>query len=148
MFFKIPTIPTASVVFRNKIRFPQLVHSHADMMLYATLLSFGKAGFIMENMSAYRLHPKGVSKKYGENWYLERRINELRMESGYNDFSKNVRDQISILYVNHILVYLYKNAGALSFKKKKKYISNLLTSKSFYKMPVKEYFRVLKIALQ
>ena len=148
MFFNIPTIPTASLVYRNQIQFPKLVHSHADMLLYAALLSIGKAGFIMEKMSAYRLHPKGVSSTYNQNWYLERRISELKIEKNYKGFSKNVRVQISKIYVDHILVYLNINVGKLKFKDKSNFIKELLSSSSFYKKNLKEYIRVLKIVLQ
>jgi len=147
-FFKISTIPTASVFFRNQIKFPSLIHSHADMILYATLLTVGKAGFIVDKMSEYRLHSDGVSSKYGENWYLERRINELKIESKYKDFSKEVRTQISILYTNHLLLYLYRNRGNLSFNKKLEFLGKLFNTSVFYRISIKEYFRVLKIVFQ
>lgn len=147
-FFSIPTIPTASFIFINKIKFPTLVHSHADTMLYATLLSMGSAGFIDESMSLYRLHNEGVSSSYNENWYLERRIKELDTERKYPDFSLKVKGEITRIYINHVISYLNKNRNTLTFSQKIKYLKTICFSKYFYKKSVKEYLILLKTVLK
>lgn len=143
-FFKIPTIPTASVVFRNEIEIPKFGHSHMDMPLYAALLSKGNAGFIDEQMSFYRWHSEGVSNKYSENWYLERRINELSIERKHLGFSSAVRSQITRIYVDHIIAYLNKNRGKLSTDQKKQFLKSICASKHFYKRPLKQYLVLIK----
>ena len=147
-FFKIPTIPTASVVFRNGIQIPNLIHSHLDMLLYAALLSKGKAGFIDVQMSFYRLHSEGVSNKYSENWYMERRINELDIEKKHPDFSPGVKSEIAKIYVNHVILYLNRNRGKLSSGQKKLYLKSICSSKHFYTKSVKEYLVLLKTILK
>lgn len=147
-FFKIPTIPTASVVFRKGIQVPTFGHSHMDMPLYAALLSKGNAGFINEQMSFYRWHIEGVSNKYSENWYLERRINELNVERKHAGYSSSVRSQITKIYVNHIIAYLNKNRGKLSAGEKKHYLKSISVSKHFYSRPLKQYLVLLKTILK
>lgn len=147
-FFKIPTIPTASVVFKNGIEVPKFGHSHMDMPLYAELLSHGNAGFINEQMSFYRWHSEGVSNKYSENWYLERRIGELNAERKHAGFSPSVQSQITKIYVNHIIAYLNKNRGKLSTGQKKQYLKSICISKHFYKRPIKQYLVLLKTILK
>ncbi|QBZ97890.1 glycosyltransferase [Flavobacterium sangjuense] len=147
-FFAIPTIPTASVVFFNDIKFPKLLHSHPDMLLYATLLSKGNAGFIDEQMSSYRLYSHGISNRYSENWYLERRINELNIEKKYPDFSSKVRAQIAKIHINHVLLYLNRNRGKLTFAQKKNYLKTICFSKYFYRKSLKEYLALLKTLLK
>lgn len=143
-FFAIPTIPTASVVFRNEIEIPQFGHSHMDMPLYAALLSKGNAGFIDGQMSFYRLHSEGVSNKYSENWYLERRINELDIEKKYPNFSSAVQSEVAKIYVNHVIAYLNKNRGNLSASQKKHYLKAICSSKHLFTKSVKEYLVLLK----
>ena len=147
-FFAIPTIPTASVVFRNEIKVPNLIHSHMDLPVYAALLTKGKAGFIEEQMSFYRVHSEGISNKYSEAWYLERRISELAIEKQYPDFSSNVKSQITKMYVNHVVVYLNKSRGKLSAEQKKKYLKSICFSRYFYGLPLKDYFTLFKTILK
>ena len=147
-FFKIPTIPTASVIYRNIIEMPKLKHNHPDMMLYSSLLSKGKAGFIDEIMSAYRLHDNGVSNKYSEPWYLERRIAELAIEKKHPDFSSDVKSQIAKMHVKHVVVYLNKSRGKLSADQKKKYLNSICFSRYFYGLPLKDYFTLFKTILK
>lgn len=147
-FFAIPTIPTASVVFRSGTTIPPFYHSHVDMPLYSMLITKGKAGFINEQMSFYRLHSEGISNKYSETWYLERRIGELEVEKEYNGFSEAVRSQILKMYVNHIIVFLNKSRGKLSASAKRKYLSSIYLSKYFYGKPLKEYFTLFKTIIK
>lgn len=143
-FFKIPTIPTASVLFSNQIKFPEIYHIHGDFLLYCTLLSSGKAGFIDEPMSVYKLHGAGVSSTYDSNSYLERRINELKIEGQYYGFSRNVRKQINKILTEHIEYYLNKNRGHLSLSDKISYIKILLSQKAFYSLSPKKYVTLAK----
>ena len=147
-FFKIPTIPTASIVFRNGVTFPELNHSHGDFLLYCALLSTGKAAYIDEEMAVHRLHPFGVSSKYNENWYLERRIDELAIEKKFSMFSKNVRCQIDAIFVDHVFHYVNKNRGKLNFKKKSHYFRTVIVSKYFYKRSLKEYLTFMKTMIK
>ena len=101
-FFKIPTVPTASIVFRNKTDIRFITHSHGDFQLYCQLLSIGNAGFLNETMAVYRVHPKGVSSGYGSKEYLENRINELLKEKSIVSYSVKVRREIKKILVNHI----------------------------------------------
>jgi len=147
-FFKIPTIPTASVVFRNEIVFPELYHSHGDLLLYGTLLSKGQAGFIDLEMSIYRLHDNGISARYNENWYLERRIGELVIEQKFSGFSQNVRNEIEKILNEHIQHYLNKNRSSLDLQHKMQYLKILIGLKSFYTSPIRQYATLVKTLLQ
>lgn len=143
-FFAIPTIPTASVVFRNNIELPELYHSHLDTILFSTLLSKGNAGFIDEQMSSYRLHDGGISDKYAENWYLERRINELSIEKNHPNFSSEVKKEITGIYINHVILYLNKNRGRLSLSQKMHWLKSVCFYRNFYKKPLKQHLALLK----
>lgn len=147
-FFDIPTIPTASVMFSNRIKFPEIYHSHGDFILYCTLLSHGKAGYIDEVMSVYKLHEGGVSSNYDSNSYLERRIKELEIEGKFKEFSFGVRNQISRILTKHIVYYLNKNRGNLSFSNKIGYFKILLGQKAFYNISFKEYMTLVKTLLK
>ena len=147
-FFKIPTIPTASIVYRNGITFPQLDHSHGDYLLYCALLSKGSAGYIDKEMAVYRLHHQGVSSKYKENWYLERRINELNIEKNFPQFSNDVRREISKLLVEHTLFYLNKNREKLTFSQKKYYTKLLMQSNFWFHATFKEIVTLAKTLLK
>ena len=146
-FFEIPTIPTASIVYRNGVRIPKLSHSHGDFLLYCALLSIGLAGFIDEKMSVYRLHEKGVSSKYNENWYLERRINELLVEAKYSQFSRKVSQEIEKTLVKIIIDYLNQNRGVLCFRQKIHYFRILIQLKKFFNSTSKDYIKLFKSLL-
>jgi glycosyltransferase involved in cell wall biosynthesis len=105
-FFKVPTIPTASVVFRKNIQIPEIIHSHGDFVLYCTFLSHGLAGYIDKKMSVYRLHDNGVSSQYNSKKYLGNRINELGQERKSTFFSKEVRIEINKITLKHILLMM------------------------------------------
>lgn len=147
-FFEVASVPTASVVYRNNITFPSLQHSHCDFMLYCTLLSKGRGGFINRAMSVYRMHDGGVTSQSDKNWYLERRIKELEIESHYIDYSKSVRVQIKKILVNNILFYLNYNRGKLSLTNKIKFTANMMAKKSFYKLSVASYLTLAKTLLK
>ncbi len=147
-FFKIPTIPTASIVYRNGIMFPQLNHSHGDFLLYCALLSKGQAGYIDKEMAVYRLHQQGVSSKYQENWYLERRIYELNIEKNFTQFTREVKREINNLLVEHVLHYLNKNRGKLTFGQKTHYAKVLLESNFWTHMNLKKMLKLGKTFLK
>ena len=147
-FYAIPTIPTASVVFRNPVQIPNLMHSHLDTLLYASLLSKGDAGFINEQMSFYRLHDEGISNEYSQNWYMERRINELKIEKNLPEFASNVRSEIQKVYIDHVILYLNRNRGKLSFSQKMNYLKLICGSKYFYAKSLKEYLILFKTILK
>lgn len=62
------SIPTASVVFRAEYLSHILKRSktpgylYGDTPMFLTLLEFGKARCLADNMSAYRIHPGGISR--------------------------------------------------------------------------------------
>lgn len=146
-FFKIPTIPTASVMFRS-IHFVPLNHSHGDFLLYCELLSKGKAGYINETMSAYRLHGGGVSAAYDSNAYLEKRIGEMQIEKKISFFSTAVKTEIDSIQTEHILHYLNKNRGQLKASQKRTYLSILLRNKKFYSQNRSAYFTLFRTLLK
>jgi len=147
-FFQITTIPTASVVYRNEIVFPKLLHSHPDFLLYCTLLSKGLAGFVDRNMSVYRLHEGGVSSRYGSKNYMQNRIAELLIEKDYSAFTIVVRQQIKMILTDHILFFISDNRKTLRFSEKINYIKILLGLRHFYEQPVKAQLRLIKILFQ
>lgn len=148
-FFTIPTIPTASLVYRNQTILNDFIHhSQGDFVLYCTMLSKGFAGYLDEIMSVYRLHEKGVSSKYNENWYLIRRIKELDIEKKHIHFSRKVRKEIDKVLVDHILYYLNKNRGKLNFKVKLQYFMILIRSHFFYIKSFKEYLKLMKTLIK
>ena len=147
-FFQITTIPTASVVYRNDVAFPELLHSHPDFLLYCTLLSKGLAGFIDRDMSVYRLHDGGISSRYGSKNYMENRIAELFIEKDYPTFKSVVRRQIKKILTDHILFFISDNRRTLRFGEKIHYIKILLGLRHFYEQPVKAQLRLVKILFQ
>ncbi|HLP36098.1 glycosyltransferase family 2 protein [Lacibacter sp.] len=103
-FFRMITIPMASVVFRKNISLKFMRdHSHPDFQLLCTLMSVGNAVFIPEVMSVYRVHPGGVSYNHSSLFYVNKRLNELEFELQNNAFSIAVRNQIARNYMQHVL---------------------------------------------
>lgn len=147
-FFNIPTIPTASVLFRNQIKLTGLKHSHGDFLLYCTFLSQGLGSYLDEIMSVYRLHPKGISSLYGENWYLERRIGELYIEANFPQFSKKVVHEINKVQVEHVLHYLNKNRGQLTWRQKSHYMKKLFQAGFLSRVSRKDFLRLCKTLLK
>jgi len=147
-FFEITTIPTASVLYKNNIVFPELLHSHPDFLLYCTLLSKGLAGFIDREMSVYRRHDGGVSALYGSEKYMKNRISELFIEKDYPGFTSIVRQQIKKILTDHVLFFISNNRKTLRFAEKMHYIKMLFGLKHFYAQPIKAQLRLIKIVFQ
>ena len=147
-FFQITTISTASVMYRNFGFLPRFNHSHGDFLLYCELLSKGKAGYINEIMSSYRLHEGGISSAYNSNVYLEKRIDELQFESKVTVFSAAVKSQIGAILTEHILHYLNKNRNQLTRIQKRKYATILIHCKGFYSLTLKSYSTLFRTLLK
>ena len=106
-FFKMPTIPVASIVFRRRVPLNVLKnHSHGDFLILCSLLSHGKAWFINEVMSVYRVHPSGVSYTHSSLPYVKKRLDELYIESNVSEFSEEVQKQIARIYMEHTIFML------------------------------------------
>jgi glycosyltransferase involved in cell wall biosynthesis len=147
-FFSIVTIPTASVVYRNDFLYAEPGHSHPDFLLYSTLLSKGRAGFIDRVMSVYRLHEGGISSNYNSHAYLERRIAEMSKERYFQIFTPAVRREIDKILVQHVFHYAQLKRGKLDFSSKRRLTSLVIGSRSFYTLGVKDYMRFFKILLK
>lgn len=146
-FFKISTIPTASVLMRNIVKMPRtLLHSHPDFLMYCSLLTMGNAGYVNEIMSVYRVNV-GVSSNYNSNKYLENRIRELHIERRYFGYSTSVKSQINTIYIKHIVHYLNSNRGKINFSIKIKYIKILILYNYFFKAPISHQLRLIKTLL-
>jgi glycosyltransferase involved in cell wall biosynthesis len=119
-FFLMPTIPMASVVFRNtdKIQFSKDT-IQLDFNLLCSLLSLGKARMINEVMSVYRVHENAATFQRTAA-YFKQRIFLLKNESKYKLFSKTVRKEIGRMYGSHIcqLIQTFPNEIKLSEKLK------------------------------
>ena len=106
-FLKMPTIPMASLVYRSNVPLKIFKsHSHGDFLMLCSLLSHGKAWFINEVMSVYRVHPSGVSYTHSSLPYVKKRLDELYIESNVSEFSEEVQKQIARIYMEHTIFML------------------------------------------
>jgi hypothetical protein len=153
-FFDIVTIPMASVVFRNNIKFSFFNdHSHPDFILLCSLLSNGSAHFLNEVMCVYRQHDGGVTFNHFNPTYLKNRINELKIESNLKDYNKIVRKEVGNQYVIHVILLLENFEENVTALEKIKYLINCIAiskrSSSYmyaYKKLIKSIFKkILRI---
>jgi len=116
-FFKLDTIPTCSIMFKNTNleMFAELTHSHGDFILFCKLIEEGKAYFLNESLSVYRKHQNGVSYHFFSEHYLINRINELNEEIRF--------------FSNKEIVYHMKWS---QMRLKYNYYKNFLKSKSYW----------------
>ena len=133
-YLKIPTTATSSLLFRNipLKALTELKHSHGDFLIYCSLLEIGKAGYIDETMSIYRIHEFGISFNYTSSIYLLNRIMELKVEKNYF-FKKTIKNEIGRIYKEHIRRFLSLHSGTISWRRKYNLKMELLLNESFQK---------------
>jgi glycosyltransferase involved in cell wall biosynthesis len=103
-FFKMITIPMGSLVYRKAVPIEVIkTHSHGDFLMLCSLLTHGKAYFIKEPMSVYRVHPNGVSYNHSSLGYVNKRLKELETEWEITALSQEVRNQVARIYMQHVL---------------------------------------------
>lgn len=136
-FFNMTTIPMASVLFKNNFS-RQFVrsHSHPDFQLLCSLMTQGKACFIREVMSVYRVHPGGISYNHGAFHYVKRRVDELYDEAGSKHFSSDVRKEIARLYLENVFILLRNYKKELSLNQRWLYMYRAIQLPK----PAKNYF--------
>jgi glycosyltransferase involved in cell wall biosynthesis len=100
-------IPTASIVFRNIIEFPEWfskVKSGDKVLLFLTSLK-GKFKYLDEVMSVYRIHSEGISKThYGIKKVYDSAhlLHLIDAETNYK-FNKNCQDSLLYEIETHIV---------------------------------------------
>jgi glycosyltransferase involved in cell wall biosynthesis len=103
-FFKMITIPMGSLVYRKAVPIEVIkTHSHGDFLMLCSLLTHGKAYFLKEPMSVYRVHPNGVSFNHSSLSYVNKRLRELEIEWALPALSHEVRNQVARIYMQHVL---------------------------------------------
>lgn len=143
-FFLMPTIPMASVVFRNtdKIQFSTDT-IQLDFNLLCSLLSLGKARMINEVMSVYRVHSNAATY-HRSAAYFKQRILLLKNESKYKLFNKTVRKEIGRMYVAHVCQLIETFPNQIKLSEKLKYFFGFIfiqkTSGNYYN----SYKQILK----
>lgn len=103
-FFKMITIPMGSLVYRKAVPIEVIkTHSHGDFLMLCSLLTHGKAYFLKEPMSVYRVHPNGVSFNHSSLSYVNKRLKELEIEWELPVLSQEVRNQVARIYMQHVI---------------------------------------------
>lgn len=104
----------SSIMFRNHLipKFPDWIYGSYlnDFPLYIMLSKFGKAKFINENCTVYRVQPMGVSSHQFSyvNTYKDRIYNYKQLDTYFNKkFTKKIRPLVARHYYN-IARYFYK----------------------------------------
>ncbi|NVO85927.1 glycosyltransferase family 2 protein [Hymenobacter terrestris] len=116
-------VATASIVYRRHLieNFPSWVHESVvvDLPLLAMLTTKGKAGYIDEEMSVYRVNTGGVTRTDKQESFL---LNLVRMHSYLNeylDYNENVNLTIKIsnnyMSLSDLMINNYKCIKALFY---------------------------------
>lgn len=126
-FFQMTTIPMASVVFRNTVPL-HFVNGHMqlDFALLCNLLSHGRAFFLREVMSVYRVHPDAFTSKKGTMPYMQKMIADIHEASGLPQYSKGVRKQVARLYMLHVVRMIEVHGNKVSRMKRIRYLLQFL----------------------
>lgn len=120
--FLVSPAHTSSLVFKNHLitEFPDWFHhsKSGDLPLMILLCKYGKAKFINEMMSVYRIHPGGISSSshHATDFYENRAkmYEGLRSSLGYQ--CENVFNTLLAKYYRHIKMQKIKNIIRKSIK--------------------------------